>query len=72
MINFNSIWEEDFLYYSLYNSTGGFNYRGINDTVIDELTEKARVTVDDGARADIYREVQQRVLIKFMTSLMAS
>ena len=64
MMNFNSIWEEDFLYYSLYNSTGGFNYRGINDTVIDELTEKARVTVDDGARADIYREVQQRVFDK--------
>ncbi len=64
MMNFNLIWEEDFLYYSLYNSTGGFNYRGINDTVIDELTEKARVTVDDGARADIYREVQQRVFDK--------
>jgi peptide/nickel transport system substrate-binding protein len=64
MMNFNSIWEEDFLYYSLYNSTGGFNYRGINDPVIDELTEKARVTVDDAARADIYREVQQRVFDK--------
>ena len=64
MMNFNSIWEEDFLYYSLYNSTGGFNYRGINDPVIDELTEKARVTVDDGARAGIYREVQQRVFDK--------
>ncbi len=64
MMNFNSIWEEDFLYYSLYNSTGGFNYRGINDSVIDELTEKARVTVDDGARADVYREVQQRVFDK--------
>tara|TARA_B110000263_G_C15260855_1_gene488768 strand:- start:364 stop:1443 length:1080 start_codon:yes stop_codon:yes gene_type:complete len=64
MMNFNSIWEEDFLYYSLYNSTGGFNYRGINDPVIDELTEKARVTIDDAARADIYKEVQQRVFDK--------
>jgi ABC-type transport system substrate-binding protein len=64
MMNFNSVWEDDFLYYSLYNSTGGFNYRGINDPVIDELTEKARVTVDDTARADIYREVQQRVFDK--------
>ena len=64
MMNFNSIWEEDFLYYSLYNSTGGFNYRGINDPVIDDLTEKARVTIDDAARADIYREVQQRVFDK--------
>ena len=64
MMNFNSIWEEDFLYYSLYNSSGGFNYRGINDAVIDDLTEKARVTVDDGARADVYREVQKRVFDK--------
>ena len=64
MMNFNSIWEEDFLYYSLYNSTGGFNYRGINDPIIDDLTEKARVTVDTTERAEIYKEVQQRVFDK--------
>jgi len=64
MMNFNSIWEEDFLYYSLFNSTGGFNYRGINDPVIDELTEKARITIDTEERAEIYKEVQQRVFDK--------
>jgi len=64
MMNFNSIWEEDFLYYSLFNSTGGFNYRGISDPTIDELTEKARVTIDKAERAEIYKEVQQRVFDK--------
>jgi len=64
MMNFNSIWEEDFLYYSLYNSAGGFNYRGIKDPIIDELTEKARVTVDTKERAEIYKQVQQRVFDK--------
>ena len=62
MMNFFTLWEPDFLYYSLWNSTGAFNYRKINDPVIDELTEKARVTIDPAARADIYKAVQQRVL----------
>jgi len=61
MMNFFTLWEPDFLYYSLWNSTGAFNYRNINDPVIDALTEKARVTVDPAARADIYKAVQQRV-----------
>ncbi|MFC2969584.1 ABC transporter substrate-binding protein [Acidimangrovimonas pyrenivorans] len=61
MMNFFTLWEPDFLYYSLWNSTGAFNYRHINDKVIDDLTEKARVTVDPMARADIYKQVQQRV-----------
>lgn len=61
MMNFFTLWEPDFLYYSLFNSTGAFNYRGINDPEIDALTEQARITVDPAARADIYKAVQQRV-----------
>lgn len=61
MMNFFTLWEPDFLYYSLWHSTGAFNYRHINDPVIDELVTKARVTVDATARADIYKQVQQRV-----------
>ena len=61
MMNFFGLWEADFLYYSLYHSTGGFNYRHINEPVIDELVTKARVTVDGAARAEIYKQVQQRV-----------
>ena len=41
-----------------------FFYNKNNDLIIDDLTEKARVTIDDAARADIYREVQQRVFDK--------
>lgn len=61
MMNFFTLWEPDFLYYSLWNTTGAFNYRKISDPKIDELTEKARVTVDDAARAEIYKAVQQQV-----------
>ncbi len=61
MMNFFTLWEPDFLYYSLWNSTGAFNYRKINDPVIDDLTETARITVDPVARADIYKAVQQRI-----------
>jgi len=61
MMNFFTLWEPDFLYYSLWNSTGAFNYRKIKDPLIDELTQKARVTVDPAARADIYKQVQQRI-----------
>ena len=61
MMNFFTLWEPDFLYYSLWNSTGAFNYRNISDPEIDELTEEARVTVDPVARADIYKAVQQRI-----------
>jgi ABC-type transport system substrate-binding protein len=61
MMNFFTLWEPDFLYYSLWNSTGAFNYRKIKDPVIDDLTQKARVTIDPAARADIYKQVQQQV-----------
>jgi ABC-type transport system substrate-binding protein len=61
MMNFFTLWESDFLYYSVWNSKGAFNYRSINDPVIDELTELARITVDDAARAEIYKQVQQQI-----------
>jgi ABC-type transport system substrate-binding protein len=61
MINFFTLWEPDFLYYSLWHSTGAFNFRHIKDPLIDELVTKARVTVDPAARNDIYKQVQQRI-----------
>jgi ABC-type transport system substrate-binding protein len=61
MMNFFTLWEPDFLYYSLWNSTGAFNYRRIKDPVIDELTQKARGVVDPTARANIYKDVQVRI-----------
>ena len=61
MMNFFTLWESDFLYYSVWNSTGAFNYRAISDPVIDELTAKARITVDDAERAAIYQQVQQQI-----------
>jgi peptide/nickel transport system substrate-binding protein len=61
MMNFFTLWEPDFLYYSLWNSEGAFNYRNVNDPVIDELTRKARTTVDPAERAETYKQVQQRV-----------
>ena len=61
MMNFFTLWEPDFLYYSVWNSTGAFNYRAVSDPVIDDLTAKARITVDDAARAAIYKQVQQQI-----------
>ena len=61
MINFFTLWEPDFLYFSVWNSTGAFNFRAIKDPVIDDLTAKARITVDDAARADLYKQVQQQI-----------
>lgn len=61
MMNFFTLWEPDFLYYSVWNSTGGFNYRAVKDKVIDDLTAQARITVDAAARADLYKKVQQQI-----------
>ncbi len=61
MMNFFTLWEPDFLYYSLWNSTGAFNYRNIKDSEIDSLTQKARSTVDPAARAALYKKVQERI-----------
>ncbi|WP_172298217.1 ABC transporter substrate-binding protein [Pseudoruegeria sp. HB172150] len=59
MMNFFTLWEPDFLYYSLWNTEGAFNYRKISNPTVDELTAKARVTVDPEERAGIYKEVQK-------------
>lgn len=58
MMNFFTLWEPDFLYYSLWNTEGAFNYRKISNPKVDELTAKARVTVDPMERAQIYKDVQ--------------
>ena len=61
MMNFFTLWEPDFLYYSLWNQKGAFNYRNIKDPEIDALTQKARETADPAARSDLYKQVQQRI-----------
>ena len=61
MMNFFTLWEPDFLYYSLWNSEGVFNYRSVSDAEIDRLTTEARAATDAGERAEIYKAVQQRI-----------
>ncbi len=61
MMNFFTLWEPDFLYYSLWNTEGAFNYRKISNPMVDELTAKARVTVDAAERAEVYKQVQKVV-----------
>lgn len=61
MMNFFTLWEPDFLYYSLWNTEGAFNYRKISNAMVDELTAKARVTVDAAEQAQIYKDVQKVV-----------
>ncbi|MDP9095383.1 MAG: ABC transporter substrate-binding protein, partial [Pseudomonadota bacterium] len=61
MMNFFGLWEPDFLYYSLWNTKGAFNYRNVADAEIDTLTQRAREIVDPAVRADLYKQVQQRV-----------
>ena len=61
MMNFFTLWEPDFLYYSLWHSTGAFNYRNIKDPELDELTEAARRIVDPQERVQLYKDIQQRV-----------
>jgi peptide/nickel transport system substrate-binding protein len=61
MMNFFTLWEPDFLYYSLWHSTGAFNYRHIRDADLDDMLQKARVTIEPAARAEIYKQVQQRI-----------
>ncbi len=61
MMNFFTLWEPDFLYYSLWHSTGGFNYRKVSDPTLDAMLEKARITVDSDARMAIYKDVQKYV-----------
>ncbi len=61
MMNFFTIWEPDRLYYSLWHSTGGFNYRNIDIPEIDELAEAARGTIDADERNAMYRDIQTKV-----------
>ena len=61
MMNFFTLWEPDFLYYSLWHSTGAFNYRNVNDPTLDAWLQKARVTVNEAERAKTYQQIQQRV-----------
>lgn len=61
MVNFFTLWEPDFLYYSLWHSTGAFNFRNIKDPALDDLVQQARETVDRGARNELYYQVQQRI-----------
>jgi peptide/nickel transport system substrate-binding protein len=59
MMNFFTLWEPDFLYYSLWNSEGAFNYRGVSDPEIDRLTTEARRLTDPAERAEVYKAVQE-------------
>ncbi|MGY6411704.1 MAG: ABC transporter substrate-binding protein [Alkalilacustris sp.] len=61
MMNFFTIWEPDRLYYSLWHSTGGFNYRNIAIPEIDALAEAARSAVDPDARIAKYLEIQEKI-----------
>jgi peptide/nickel transport system substrate-binding protein len=61
MMNFFTLWEPDFLYYSLWQTKGAFNYRHVSDPVIDDLVAKARITVDPAARSALYKQVQQQI-----------
>lgn len=61
MMNFFTLWEPDFLYYSQWHSTGAFNYRNTNDPELDRMLQEARITIDPAERAEIYKTVQERV-----------
>ena len=61
MMNFFTLWEPDFLYYSLWHSTGAFNYRNIKDPMLDEMTEAARRIIDRDERVQIYKDIQKRI-----------
>ena len=61
MMNFFTLWEPDFLYYSLYHATGGVNNRKISEPGLDEMLEQARITVDNDARMAIYKDVQKYI-----------
>ncbi|GAW37172.1 glutathione-binding protein GsiB precursor [Roseovarius sp. A-2] len=40
MMNFFTLWEPDFLYYSMWNTEGAFNYRKISHPKVDELWQR--------------------------------
>lgn len=51
---------DNFLY-PLFKSDSGDNYVGYNNPDVDAKLEKARTTVDDEARIDLYREIEKQV-----------
>lgn len=61
MMNFFTLWQPDFLYYSLWNAKGAFNYRNINDPVINKLTDEARRTANGTKRVQMYKKVQDEI-----------
>lgn len=61
MMNFFTLWEPDYLYYTHWHTQGSFNYRNLSDPVMDEWLEEARRTTDMDARNELYKKVQQRV-----------
>jgi peptide/nickel transport system substrate-binding protein len=61
MVNFFTLWEPDFLYYSIWHSTGAFNFRSVQDSLLDDLLQQARENTDTDARVALYQQVQQRI-----------
>ncbi len=61
MMNFFTLWEADFLYFSIWNSKGSFNYRNIKDPMIDQWTLSARRSTNPAERAKLYKQVQKRI-----------
>jgi ABC-type transport system substrate-binding protein len=61
MVNFFTLWEPDFLYYSLWHSTGGFNFRNIRDQQLDDWLQEAREAIDASVRIELYHQVQARI-----------
>ncbi len=60
MMNFFGITSPSF-FNLVYHSMGGFNYRSINDPALDELIDRAGVTIDGDKRNAILIEVQKYV-----------
>ncbi|MDR0807576.1 MAG: ABC transporter substrate-binding protein [Gemmobacter sp.] len=61
MMNFFTLWEPDYLYYTHWHTKGSFNYRNLSDPVMDAWLEEARSTVDRATRIELYKKVQHRV-----------
>lgn len=45
-----------------FNSSGSANVWGFKDDTYDELTNKGKVTIDEGERVKIYKEAQERLI----------
>jgi len=49
IMNFFTLWEPDYLYYTQWHTKGAFNYRNLSDPVLDTWLEEARRTTDRAA-----------------------